>query len=433
MRALADGRFEAQRDDLHRDLVRRLGAIDQDHLNRGFYRSSIRLSVRLEARRSYLRSVLACKIRSAVESHELAGVHFELESSQALQSDLRRIYEHELEATLDDGRKQCENSGGGPRLADQFLNAVRRDCSREFERAAREATAEIARLELMRMRQAQTPGDVASPHPLKPASSGSQAGDLAPSQATPFATAGSGSDLKHADSSSPSPSNSGTIDASGPSTPAADESRDLALTPDHGMGRDSRLGASPTIDNAPTDESCQNVFRRESDFWLLRFAGKAERVVHIEGMPLIARLLQTPGQSVKCEDLPIGGVGLAGADEVLDEVGVQRVRQRVARIDHELVDARDNQERSLVTELESEKSRLTDSLMKAHNLSGNRRLLGSETERVSGRVGRNIKTALRHIESVHPILAAHLRQSLLTPFGRAPKYEPQDECSWLTR
>jgi hypothetical protein len=171
LRTYAEGRFAAARADLHRDRVRKLSAIDQDHINRGLYKSSVRLSKRLEAWTTYLREALACRVKSFADAYQLLESVPDDDGVRELNASLGALHASELDSALAESRRQYENSGDEPTRAAAYLGAVRSGFARELERALTLASTEVARLRLVRMRQANTPGSGLEPLRLAPPSS----------------------------------------------------------------------------------------------------------------------------------------------------------------------------------------------------------------------------------------------------------------------
>jgi hypothetical protein len=165
----------------------------------------------------------------------------------------------------------------------------------------------------------------------------------------------------------------------------------------------------------------EREFRRSGDVWWLSFDGLTVQVPEAKGLRDIHTLITLAGKDVAAVDLldPAGGPALAsakrlGSDAVLDDQAKADFQRRLA----ELEDIRDralrrhDDERAVAAELE--RDALIEELKRAAGLGGRARRLGDEGERARKTVTARIRDSIRKLDRVHPALARHLRDSVIT-------------------
>ncbi|NUK52196.1 AAA family ATPase [Streptomyces lunaelactis] len=205
---------------------------------------------------------------------------------------------------------------------------------------------------------------------------------------------------------------------------------------------DARTEAGPTTEHqVPTSggvsarPASQPEFRRDGAVWSLAFEGRAVHVPDAKGLRDLHTLLAHPGDDLPAVRLldPEGGEAVVaahrfGGDPVLDEEARSRYRRRLERLDEEMDRAGELGDDRRAAEFDHERSALLDELRTAAGLGGRTRRLGDEAERARKTVTARIRDTLRKLDTRHPELAAHLRESVGT--GSSCSYRPARPVDW---
>ncbi len=176
------------------------------------------------------------------------------------------------------------------------------------------------------------------------------------------------------------------------------------------------------------------AFVRTGAVWQVEFRGRSVTVVDSKGMRDLAVLLGRPGQEVHVLDLVEASGGPsraeAGSDTgpTIDAAARNAYRRRLVDLEEEIDDASRDHDQGRLEKLGAEKDFLAAELSAALGLGGRVRVTGDPTERARKAVAMRIGTALKAIETVHPELARHLRNSVST--GRFCSYRPDQEQTW---
>ncbi len=173
-------------------------------------------------------------------------------------------------------------------------------------------------------------------------------------------------------------------------------------------------------------------FRFDGAVWQLTYEGRTAAMPDAKGLRDLRLLLSRPGTDVPATHLlaPEGGAevvaaGSLGGDPVLDDEAKRRYREHLERLDEEI----DRAPQARREALERERAALLDELRRAAGLGGRTRRLGDEAERARKAVTARIRDTLRRLDSRHPALAAHLRESVST--GATCAYRPHgDTPAW---
>jgi hypothetical protein len=193
-----------------------------------------------------------------------------------------------------------------------------------------------------------------------------------------------------------------------------------------------RLGSPPWVQRsrdavrAPT-----GVLLHQGDSWRVEFGGRVVQVRDAKGIHDIAALVATAGRDVHVGELIGSPEPSLGSDTVLDDRARSEFRARLAELDAqiELADRRGD-EASSATAL-AERDALVEALGAASGLGGRTRLLGDSSERARKAVTARIRDTLRRLDELHPVLAAHLRESITT--GTWCRYDPAEPVTWQVR
>ncbi|MYR93619.1 MULTISPECIES: ATP-binding protein [unclassified Streptomyces] len=186
---------------------------------------------------------------------------------------------------------------------------------------------------------------------------------------------------------------------------------------------------------APIDPAPDAEFRRDGSVWQLRWDGRTVHVPDAKGLRDLHSLLGLPGADVPAVELlaPEGGsvvvaAGRMGGDPVLDEEAKRRYKEHLDRLDAEIDRAAARDDTRQVEAYDRERQALLDQLRTAAGLGGRTRRLDDRTERARKTVTARIRDTLRKLDSLHPELAAHLRESVTT--GTTCAYRPGQAPDW---
>ena len=178
----------------------------------------------------------------------------------------------------------------------------------------------------------------------------------------------------------------------------------------------------------------RSAFVRTGTVWRLAFRGRSATVIDSKGMRDLAVLLGRPGQEVHVLDMVEASGGPsraeAGSDTgpMMDATARSAYRRRLVDLEEEIDEASRDHDTGRLEKLQAEKEFLAAELAAAFGLGGRVRVTGERTERARKAVAMRIGTALKAIETVHPELARHLRNSVST--GRFCSYRPDQDVTW---
>ncbi|MEW1627024.1 AAA family ATPase [Streptomyces sp. NPDC089173] len=202
---------------------------------------------------------------------------------------------------------------------------------------------------------------------------------------------------------------------------------------DHSTTGPGHRTADTDTDPIPAPPAAE--FRRDGSVWQLCWDGRTVHVPDAKGLRDLHSLLGLPGADVPAVQLlaPEGGAvvaaaGRMGGDPVLDEEAKRRYKEHLDRLDTEIDRAAARDDTRQVEAYDRERQALLDQLRTAAGLGGRSRRLGDQTERARKTVTARIRDTLRKLDSLHPELAAHLRESVTT--GTTCAYRPSHATDW---
>jgi hypothetical protein len=194
---------------------------------------------------------------------------------------------------------------------------------------------------------------------------------------------------------------------------------------------------TPPRVGVPLNAAEDRLFRKSEDSWELRFAEESVHVKHRKGMTYIAYLLQAPDQLFRSVDLFAASSGQIGDDqrfqrsgtrvlpgrrrellhlgsggEVLDQAGIDGLKTKREELDVEMREAEENCDPVRKENIQEQKEKIEEQLLKAHGLGGRRRRLSDDVDRVRKSVSIAIARAIQAIRKHHPALADHLHQQI---------------------
>jgi hypothetical protein len=178
-----------------------------------------------------------------------------------------------------------------------------------------------------------------------------------------------------------------------------------------------------------------NEFRPVGDTWTLSMAGRTVHLPDSKGLRDLHVLLRAPGKEVPAAKLlnPAGGQEVAVAatlsgDAVLDEEAKARYRARLTTLDTLIEQAATRGDDQRAARYDEEREALLTELRTATGLGGRARRLGDEAERARKTVTARIRDTLRKLDTRHPQLAGHLRETVAT--GTTCGYHPKERVTW---
>jgi hypothetical protein len=188
-----------------------------------------------------------------------------------------------------------------------------------------------------------------------------------------------------------------------------------------------------------------NLFRREGEFWTVRYEGSAARFKDVKGLRYLAQLLGDPGREFHAVDLgaadgqtqqpaPTAGRARAGtgelpvrpdlgdAGELLDATAKAAYKARLDELAAELEEAERFSDPGRTAAAAAEREFLVRELARAVGLGGRDRRAASHAERARLNVTRAIRAAIANLGRANPALGRHLAATIRT--GRYCSYTP---------
>lgn len=181
------------------------------------------------------------------------------------------------------------------------------------------------------------------------------------------------------------------------------------------------------VEPPATTGPARNVFRREGEYWTLRYAGQDVRLRDSKGLFYLAQLLRSPEQDVPALLL----VALLHPDgtpaHAHDPSPTSTYRTRLDDLRSALDEAESFSDAERASRLHEEIEVLSRTLASAAGLGGGERP-DAAAERARVNVTRAISDAVKRIREHAPTLARHLDASVRT--GALCSYRPPDDTSW---
>ena len=172
-----------------------------------------------------------------------------------------------------------------------------------------------------------------------------------------------------------------------------------------------------------------NEFRRDGEYWTVRYAGVESHLRDSKGMRDLATLLGAPGREVAALDLA-GSVVASDTGPALDAAARAAYRSRLRELEAEADDADIAGDAGRAAKVGAEREALLAELTGAYGLGGRSRRAGSSAERARTAVTARIRYAVRRIAEADPALAAHLRRCVRT--GTFCVYDADPPVEWHT-
>jgi tetratricopeptide (TPR) repeat protein len=200
-------------------------------------------------------------------------------------------------------------------------------------------------------------------------------------------------------------------------------------------------------------EVSRNRFRREGEYWTVRYEGSVALLKDAKGLRHLAQLLGNPGREFHAIDLEVAetrsqrpapsaardraGTGelqvrpdLGDAGELLDTKAKAAYKARLDELAAELDEAERFGDPGRAAKAGAERDFLVDELARAVGLGGRDRRAASHAERARLNVTRAIRAAMANLARANPSLGRHLAATIRT--GRYCSYtpDPRAPISW---
>ena len=204
--------------------------------------------------------------------------------------------------------------------------------------------------------------------------------------------------------------------------------------------RPATASGSTAGDSPARRETRTASLRRTGATWWIAFRGQDGMVRDSRGMAQIQRLLQNPGVALLARDLFWESAPGSGADKtsrardglgaafgspaepMLDDRARADIRRRIHKLGAELAACEESADLGRAETLRAEHEILVEQLSRSLGLGGRARGMASADERARVNVTRRIRSALRDIAVVSPLLGSHLQRQITT--GRLCSYDP---------
>ncbi len=198
-----------------------------------------------------------------------------------------------------------------------------------------------------------------------------------------------------------------------------------------------------------------NIFRKEGQYWTIKYQGKVTRVSESTGWSYIAHLIHHAGQEFHALDLVavhkgreissagdqhsrmtrdelaevgLSASGLGNAGELLDPQARQEYKRQWDDYQEELRQAKADNNIELVAQLEAAIAYLAREVSAAVGLGGRVRKAADSAERARKSISNAIKRSLDNIEHDHPALHEHLNSGIRR--GTYFSYDPATSPDW---
>ncbi len=209
------------------------------------------------------------------------------------------------------------------------------------------------------------------------------------------------------------------------------------------------------LDHAFAAQARGDAFRRQGEYWEIRYRGTTQRLRDTNGLRYLHHLLQHPGKEFTAlelvaaidgrrgpsaaghksppteaqlaqEGLRVSDLGDAG--EVADAQAVAEYRAALRDLQAQLDEADRNNDSERAVTLKVEIDFIAGQLSEAVGLGGRHRRAGSALERARNNVGKQIRAALDRIAGNDASLGAHLRATIKA--GTTCSYRPTIDVGW---
>jgi hypothetical protein len=215
----------------------------------------------------------------------------------------------------------------------------------------------------------------------------------------------------------------------------------------------------PTKELRSADETHQQIFRKEGEFWTIRYKGQTIHLKDSKGLQYLTLLLQHPGREWRAIDIlrhfmqpsadpiaqeyskmPQGQLeeehltlaDLGDAGPMMDAGAEHQYKCRLRELQEELTEAERGNDIERASQARGEIDFITQHLKAASGLGGRERRIGSSAERARTSVTKAINTTLKKIGKASPALGHHLSKSISTGWICSYTPDPDDPICWTS-
>ena len=167
---------------------------------------------------------------------------------------------------------------------------------------------------------------------------------------------------------------------------------------------------------------------RSGNVWTVSWREESGSLAHAKGLADIAVLIGHRGEGVSALELAGGAVLSASRDELVDIRALDAYRKRLDELSVELDRADTDADLARSEALQTEHDQLLDEIRRVAGLGGRPRTAANDPgERARKAVSARIRDAIRRLDDIAPLLAAHLDRSIQT--GLQCSYVPAGDDS----
>lgn len=200
-------------------------------------------------------------------------------------------------------------------------------------------------------------------------------------------------------------------------TPARNGTRILALPSVGPIATPPRRASIPDLSSHPIG------LHRHGGRWTLQWNGRTAEVNHCIGMLYLSLLLARPGLEISAAELVAGqtqhsevraDAALSGNQELIDSSARRTYRRRLAQVERDIDNAREQDDHLRLRGLEQERDWILTELSAAGGKGRQHRAFTSNAERARIAVGKAIRRALDRLTEVDPAIGEALRSAVQT-------------------
>jgi hypothetical protein len=182
-------------------------------------------------------------------------------------------------------------------------------------------------------------------------------------------------------------------------------------------------------------DRADNVFKRQNQTWVIKFAGEMTFMQDGRGLLYIARLLAEPKRDIPAVSLVMAAsdidprIAAGSSGPMLDDRARDEYKSRYIELQEELAEARTNNDLGRIPQLQTELHAIGAELARATGLGGRKRER-TDAERMKRAASMAVSRAMKSVEAAHTALGRHLQASIAP--GVTFRYDPERETLWLT-
>lgn len=194
------------------------------------------------------------------------------------------------------------------------------------------------------------------------------------------------------------------------------------------------LVPSDDLEVGETGGELPPTFQRRGAVWRIAFAGESDFVKHSLGMNYLQLLLNNAGREFAAYDLRRivrqmpDAIQPGDAGVLLDGTALTQYSQRLAALEEDLAEARDDNDLARIEALTQEKHDLLGQIGKATGLNGRARRASDDAERARQSVSNAVRRAIKDIERTLGRSGVHLRKAVSC--GHFLSYQPESPIPW---